>query len=184
MSQGLPSLARRPPNRAGNSDLAPPFKARYVQWLDVISLAVGVVFLLILAQLPLPPRLGSLLLDAKEGHVPILSVHTFIWLIFFVGLGRLLLRLREAHAEERELQQEYLPAGDDIILTSEDLGALYQKLRSVSKRRLMRSKASVGIPCASCASVTLGCTQSGSTNTFPGEQTGSGTLSSRRSLNP
>ena len=36
---------------------------------------------------------------------------------------------------------------------------------SVSSRRLMRSKASVGIPCASCASVTLGCTQRGSTNT-------------------
>src|SRR5579859_283764 len=40
------------------------------------------------------------------------------------------------------------------------------------------------MPNASCASVTLGCTQSGSTKTCPGEQTGTGTSSSRRSLNP
>src|SRR5262245_68264 len=55
---------------------------------------------------------------------------------------------------------------------------------SVSRRRLMRSKASVGIPWASWASVTLGCTHRGSTRTWPGPQTGSGTSSSRRSLKP
>ena len=54
---------------------------------------------------------------------------------------------------------------------------------SVSSRRLTRSYASVGMPCASCASVTLGCTQSGSTMTCPAPQAGSGTSSSRRSPN-
>ena len=35
------------------------------------------------------------------------------------------------------MQQEYLPQGDDIILTSADLGELYKKLRTVSKRRFL-----------------------------------------------
>ena len=120
-----------------------PLKARPIQFQDLIWVAIGVVFLLILAQLPLPPRLGSLLLDthvdAATNHAstPVISIHSIIWVIFFIGLGRLLVRWREAGAEELELAQEYLPPEDDIILTSEDLGQLYQKLRRVSKRRFL-----------------------------------------------
>jgi biopolymer transport protein ExbB/TolQ len=113
---------------------------------DAIWLVAGLVFLIVLAHLPLSPRLGSLLLDTHiekladgttHEHVPVISIHTVIWLIFFVGLGRLLFRWREAAAEEHELDQEYLPLGDDIILTKEDLGELYKKLRTAPKRRFL-----------------------------------------------
>ena len=130
--------------RAGKTDsaLAPP-KTEYSLLQDARWLGTGVVFLIVLAWLPLPHRLGALLLDTHVDHAtqhaqtPVVSIHSIIWLIFFVGLGRLLARWREAQAEELELQQEYLPPGDDLILTSEDLGQLYQKLRQVSKRRFL-----------------------------------------------
>ena len=130
--------------RAGKTDSAlAPQKPEYSLLQDARWLATGVVFLIVLAWLPLPHRLGALLLDTHVDHAtqhaqtPVVSIHSIIWLIFFVGLGRLLARWREAQAEELELQQEYLPPGDDLILTSEDLGQLYQKLRQVSKRRFL-----------------------------------------------
>ena len=130
--------------RAGKTDSAlAPQKPEYSLLQDARWLATGVVFLIVLAWLPLPHRLGALLLDTHVDHAtqhaqtPVVSIHSIIWLIFFVGLGRLLARWREAQAEELELQQEYLPPGDDLILTSEDLGQLYQKLRKVSKRRFL-----------------------------------------------
>ena len=130
--------------RAGKTDsaLAPP-KTEYSLLQDARWLGTGVVFLIVLAWLPLPHRLGALLLDTHVDHAtqhvstPVVSIHAIIWLIFFIGLGRLLARWREAQAEELELRQEYLPPGDDLILTSEDLGQLYQKLRQVSKRRFL-----------------------------------------------
>ncbi|HEY3901246.1 MAG TPA: MotA/TolQ/ExbB proton channel family protein [Chthoniobacter sp.] len=112
-------------------------KPRMFQFLDIISVFVGIIFIVILDHLPLPARLGSLLLDQKNGHMEPLSIHTVIWIIFFIGLGRLLYRLREAGAEEAELKQEYLPEGDDIILTNQDLGELYKKLRAVPRRRYL-----------------------------------------------
>jgi biopolymer transport protein ExbB/TolQ len=112
-------------------------KPKIFQFLDLIWAGIGIVFIFILDHLPLPARLGSLLLDQKNGHMEAISIHSIIWIIFFIGLGRLLFRLREAHAEELELQQDYLPQDDDLILTSQDLGALYKKLHSVSKRRYL-----------------------------------------------
>jgi biopolymer transport protein ExbB/TolQ len=139
----LASLKKRIPKSGSGNGVGPVKKPRWVQFPDLLWVAVAVVFLLILAHLPLSPRLGSLLLDThtdpKTGHAVTraISIHTIIWVIFFVGLGRLLVRWREASAEERELAQEYLPPDDDIILTSEDLGELYQKLRKVPTRRFL-----------------------------------------------
>lgn len=55
---------------------------------------------------------------------------------------------------------------------------------SVSSRFLIRSNASVRTPAASCASVTLGCTTSTCANTCRGFNSGIGTSSNRKSLNP
>lgn len=140
----LPSLqkgARRP---APDSALAGPVrKPGYPLVNDAKWIGIGVIFLTILFLLPLPDRLGSLLLDTHVDHdthakvTPIVSIHTIIWLFFFLGLGRLLYRWREASAEERELDREYLPPEDDIILTGQDLGELYQKLRAAPQHRFL-----------------------------------------------
>ena len=124
-------------SKVADNQLAPPKRSRAFQYTDIIWLVIGVVFIVVLDHIPMPARLGSLLLDQKNGHMEPVSIHTIIWLIFFIGLGRLLVRWKEAHAEEKELEQEYLPQGDDIILTSQDLGELYKKLRTVSKRRFL-----------------------------------------------
>lgn len=106
-------------------------------WHDLAWLGAGVAFLFVLRLLPLSESMGKLLLEEHHGHAAIFSVHTFIWLAFFVGLGRLIARLRSAQAEERELLEDYLPEQSDEILTSEDLGAIYQRLRAAPRHRFL-----------------------------------------------
>lgn len=137
----LKSRAGQSAPKSGNGPA--PLKPDYSLLLDVRWLGIGVVFLVILTWLPLPARLGALLLDTHvdhvtgHGHTPVVSIHSIIWLLFFVGLGRLLHRWREAAEEERELAKEYRPPEDDIILTGEDLGQLYRKLRATPQRRFL-----------------------------------------------
>lgn len=131
----LPSLQGRRPSAKGMA--WSEALAGTMRWGDLAWAGAGVVFIILLALLPLSPRLGSLLLDSKEGHTPIVSIHTIIWVIFFIGLGRLLRRWQEARLEEAELQHDYLPAGDDLILTRPELGALYQKLMQTPRRRFL-----------------------------------------------
>jgi biopolymer transport protein ExbB/TolQ len=109
----------------------------YFRFLDLIWLGIGILFLLIMRLVPLSERAGGMLLDRHAGHSNIISVHTFIWIGFFIGLGRLLVRYRSAKAEERELDKDYLPPGEDLVLTSQDLGELYQRLRSAPTHRFL-----------------------------------------------
>ena len=140
----LLSLQKRAGKAAPKTSAGPaPRKPDYSLLQDARWLGIAVVFLLVLRWLPLPHRLGSLLLDTHidrvtgAAHTPVISIHSIIWLLFFIGLGRLLYRWREASAEERELEKEYLPPEDDIILTGEDLGQLYQRLRATPLRRFL-----------------------------------------------
>lgn len=140
----LASLRKRAGRTVAKPDFTEtPTKHGYALYNDAIWIGIGIVFLFVLRHIPMPDRLASLLLDTHVDHhthvryTPIISIHSVNWLLFFIGLGRLSYRWREANAEERELQQEYLPPEQDIILTNEDLGQLYQKLRSAPKRRFL-----------------------------------------------
>src|SRR4051812_32333396 len=135
----LPSLQGRRGSGAKLMAAWPDAIARtgWMRWGDLAWAGIGVLFICLLAILPLSARLGSLLLDQKEGHTPIFSIHTIIWVIFFVGLGRLLRRWQEARLEEAELQHDYLPSGEDVILTRHDLGTLYQRLMQAPRRRFL-----------------------------------------------
>ncbi len=107
------------------------------RFYDALWFGIGVAFLVILNVLPLDEQLGRMLLDKHDGQFHVISVHSLIWLTFFVGLGRLLTRLQAARAEERELQENYLPAQSDEILTSRDLGEIYRRLRAAPKYRFL-----------------------------------------------
>jgi len=139
----LPSLQQRAGKASPPKIEGTPVGHAYPLINDLKWIGIGIVFLIILALLPLPDRLASLFLDTHVDHTtharttPIVSIHTVNWLLFFLGLGRLLFRWREASAEEKELTQDYLPPEDDIILTNEDLGQLYQRLRATPKRRFL-----------------------------------------------
>lgn len=140
----LSSLKKRAGKTAGKTGSGEaPAKHGYSLYYDAAWIGIGIVFLVVLAYIPMPDRLASLLLDRHFDHVthaaetPIISIHTVNWILFFIGLGRLSYRWREASAEEQELEQEYLPPEHDIILTSEDLGQLYQRLRAAPKRRFL-----------------------------------------------
>ena len=140
----LASLRKRAGKTSAKPDLVEaPIKHGYALYNDAVWIGIGIVFLFVLRHIPMPDRLASLLLDTHVDHhthvryTPVISIHSVNWLLFFIGLGRLSYRWREANAEERELEQEYLPPEQDIILTNEDLGQLYQKLRSAPKRRFL-----------------------------------------------
>ena len=140
----LASLRKRAGKTAAKPDLVEaPIKHGYALYNDAIWIGIGILFLFVLRHIPMPDRLASLLLDTHVDHhthvryTPVISIHSVNWLLFFIGLGRLSYRWREANAEERELGQEYLPPEQDIILTNQDLGQLYQKLRSAPKRRFL-----------------------------------------------
>ena len=140
----LASLRKRTGKTSAKPDLVEaPIKHGYALYNDAVWIGIGIVFLFVLRHIPMPDRLASLLLDTHVDHhthvryTPVISIHSVNWLLFFIGLGRLSYRWREANAEERELEQEYLPPEQDIILTNEDLGQLYQKLRSAPKRRFL-----------------------------------------------
>lgn len=106
-------------------------------WLDAVWLLAGVIFLTALHLAPLSDSMGKLLIDRHGGHAAIFSVHTFIWLAFSVGLGRLIVRWNAARAEERELAEDYLPAESDEILTGRDLGEIYKRLRTAPRHRFL-----------------------------------------------
>lgn len=137
----LKTLARKPAPK--NAAAGPVKKPDYPLRNDAIWLGIGVVFFFVLIWIPMPNRLAELLLDTHfdkvtgKGHTPIVTIHSIIWLLFFVGLGRLLFRWREASLEECELAKDYLPPEDDIILTGEDLGQLYQRLRAAPQHRFL-----------------------------------------------
>jgi biopolymer transport protein ExbB/TolQ len=141
----LPALHKRAGKKsvAGIDPGAPAKKRGYPLRQDLVWMGIGFVFLLIIGHLPMPDRVASLLLDTHFDHItharstPVLSIHTINWTLFFICFGRLLFRWREAGAEERELQREYLPPEDDIILTGEDLGQLYQTLRATPTQRFL-----------------------------------------------
>ena len=55
-----------------------------------------------------------------------------MWLIFFVGLGELLMRFLEARVERKELGHQYLPEDDTTVLIKQALPKIYKRV-SITK---------------------------------------------------
>lgn len=73
--------------------------------------------------------LGSQILGpAAERYYP-LSIQNAEWLVFFVGLGELLLRYREGNAEFGEIGKRLLPEDDRTVLGMDSLPDIYRRVR-------------------------------------------------------
>jgi hypothetical protein len=113
-------------------------KPGFASYTDLVWLLVGVGFLGLLHVLPLGESAAKLLIDKHPSHpAGFFTVHSGIWLAFFVGLGRLISRWKVGREEEKELQEDYLPAESDEILTSADLGQIYKRLKDKPKYRFL-----------------------------------------------
>lgn len=91
----------------------------------VVSLIVGVVVIVIMhVTLPADSIAAKILLDKNFFLYP-LSCQNLQWLVFFVGIGELVVRFVETQSDRRELRQHYLPEDDRTVLQAADLGPIY-----------------------------------------------------------
>lgn len=91
----------------------------------------GIIFVAILHfALPLDTSgretpIGALLIDREFKLYP-LSLQNIMWIFFFVGIGELWRRFRQAKTERAERTAKLLPEDDETILTSAQLPAIYR----------------------------------------------------------
>jgi biopolymer transport protein ExbB/TolQ len=95
----------------------------------VVSLIVGVIVLVIMhVTLPADDIAAKIMIDKKFFMYP-LSCQNLQWLVFFVGLGELVVRYIETESDRSQLRQHYLPEDDRTILQSGDLGSIYSTVK-------------------------------------------------------
>lgn len=73
---------------------------------------------------------ASFLLDRGSDIYPF-SVQNLMWIVFFVGLGDLWLRLEATRRAQEQLQQRYLPEDEETVLVAGDLAGIYRRVRKL-----------------------------------------------------
>lgn len=102
----------------------------------MISAGVGVLIIVIL-YFTLPDNLAKIFLDRGETFP--FSVQNAMWIAFSVALGELLVRMRAARGELRQLSLKLLPEDPRVVLQAQDLASIYRNMRasSESQRRFL-----------------------------------------------
>jgi len=95
-----------------------------ILFLSVLA-AVAVIWAM---QALLPVSWAVALLDVRQTTYPF-TVQTVQWVVFFLGLGELLVRAREAAAERAQLRLGYLPEDETTVLQAPDLRRIYARAR-------------------------------------------------------
>ena len=72
--------------------------------------------------------IGSVLLDRASSIYPF-TIQNLMWLLFFVGIGDVLVRFVRGGKELRQVRLQLLPEEEDIMLRARDLGDIYAKVR-------------------------------------------------------
>ncbi len=71
---------------------------------------------------------GAFLLDRGSQTYPF-TVQNVMWIMFFIGLGELVVRGRRAVLEQRQVGLKLLPEDETTMLRSKDLGPIYARSR-------------------------------------------------------
>ena len=94
-----------------------------------VCVLFAVLFMAVLVRL-LPTGAAQILLDVKRSTWP-LTVQTLMWVIFFIGLGELVLRWYDGWLEDQQIRQGFLPEDDETVLRpGDDMTPIYQRVRS------------------------------------------------------
>ncbi len=104
------------------------------------SLAAGVLwiaFLSVLIPAGSDSLAGDLLLDRNSRAFPYpFTIQNLMWLVFFIGVGELVVRRQSGSDENRQVTLGLLPEDDQTILRKQDIGPIYRKIqRSDSEGR-------------------------------------------------
>ena len=81
----------------------------------------------------LPEYLSVMLTDHGRSTYP-LTVQNVTWLMFGLGIGELIVRMRDALAERAQLSMGYLPEDEATILQAPELRRIYAAARTVHGR--------------------------------------------------
>ncbi|MCP5050643.1 MAG: MotA/TolQ/ExbB proton channel family protein [bacterium] len=92
-----------------------------------ISAGCGLLFILVLS-LVLKGRLAVVFLDINLPTYPF-TIQNLMHLVFFIGLGELLLRWKTAQAEMGFLVHEFLPEDEETVLQTHDLGSIRRSVK-------------------------------------------------------
>ena len=79
----------------------------------------------------LPDNAAEILIDRGRESYPF-TVQNVMWIVFFLGLGELVVRVRDAIAERAQVQEGYLPEDERTILQTPELRQIYNQARLVS----------------------------------------------------
>lgn len=93
-----------------------------------IVLAVVAIYLM---QTFLPEAVAVILLDRERSIYPF-TVQNLMWIVFAVGLGELVVRIRDATAERAQLRRGYLPEDERTMLLATDLRRIYATARTAA----------------------------------------------------
>jgi len=101
--------------------------------LAIIMLIIGVIVIMLIANVPLSPEIKKLLINYEEDYNP-LNIQNIMWIFFFIGVGELLYRLVIGFSYNKGLEQSYLPEDETSLLTSNDTRDLYKKINKKIER--------------------------------------------------
>ena len=76
----------------------------------------------------LPDAAAKIMID-RGGLLYPFSVQNVMWIVFCIAAGELALRMRAASRELRQLTLGYLPEDPSVVLQSDDLELIYQRVR-------------------------------------------------------
>ena len=99
--------------------------------LILLACLAGAVGLIYLFETRLPDSAASILIDRERETYPF-TVQNVMWLVFALGLGELIVRLRDALAERAELRRAYLPEDERTILQLPELRHIHARAREAS----------------------------------------------------
>ena len=101
-----------------------------------VSLGIGVVAIAIMSFVfdSDDSLTGDFLLDRQANTYPF-TIQNFMWLMFFIGCGELWGRFNQSNLEMAQLSKRYLPEDDSSMLRSQDLGPLYNRMRTMEGER-------------------------------------------------
>jgi len=69
-------------------------------------------------------QVSDVLFDRGNSLYPF-TIQNIMWVLFFIGLGELWVRLSRAKNESRQLRYNILPEGEDTMLRAKDLVPIY-----------------------------------------------------------
>lgn len=99
--------------------------------LTLLIAAIGGLITIILFQEFLPDVIAEVLIDHKRETYPF-TVQNVMWVVFALGMGELVVRVRDAMGEQAQIKEAYLPEDERTILQGPELRQIYNRARTVS----------------------------------------------------